>query len=308
MAWTPEDIPDLAGARAVVTGANSGIGFHTARELTAHGAHVVLAVRDEAKGREAAGRMGGRGRAVEVRPLDLADQASIRAFAEGQDEPLDLLVNNAGVMATPYRRTVDGFELQFGTNHLGHFALTGLLLDRLRAARAPRVVTVSSGAHRIGSIALDDLQSERGYRRWRAYGQSKLANLLFAFELQRRATAAGWDLESLAAHPGYAATNLQVRGPQMSGSAMGERLMRLGNVLFAQSDAMGARPTLRAAVDTTLPGGTYLGPSGGAEQRGDPVVVGSSQAARDAEMARRLWELSEDLTGVTYGWAPAPAV
>jgi NAD(P)-dependent dehydrogenase (short-subunit alcohol dehydrogenase family) len=262
---------DQSGRVAVVTGANSGIGFHTARELAAHGAKVVLAVRDvEGKGADAAARMTGD---VEVRHLDLADLASVRAFAAH-------------------------FELQFGTNHLGHFALTGLLLDRLRGGR---VTTVSSGAHNIGWMRFDDLMGERRYQRWLAYGQSKLANLLFAFELQRRADADGFDLTSTAAHPGYAATNLQMAGPQLEGSRVREALGRLGNVLLAQSDEMGALPTLYAATED-IPGGSYIGPDGFAEQRGHPKIVGANGRARDQESARRLWDVSEELTGVTFGF------
>src|SRR3954451_17041827 len=284
-----------SGRIAVVTGANSGIGFHAARELAAHGAEVILAVREpDGKGAAAAARMTGD---VEVRKLDLADLSSVRAFAGGVDE-LDLLVNNAGVMATPRRTTKDGFELQLGANHLGHFALTGLLLDKLRGGR---VTTVSSGAHNIGWMRFDDLMGERRYQRWLAYGQSKLANLLFAFELQRRADAAGFPLTSTAAHPGYAATNLQMAGPQLEGSRWREALGRFGNVLLAQSDEMGALPTLYAATED-LPGGTYIGPDGFAEQRGHPTIVGANGRARDERSARRLWEISEGLTAVTYGF------
>jgi len=285
---------DQAGRVAVVTGANSGIGFHAARELAAHGAKVVLAVRDtEGKGAAAASRMTGD---VEVRKLDLADLASVRAFAQDFDGPIDLLVNNAGVMAPPRRTTADGFELQFGTNHLGHFALTGLLLDRLRDGR---VTTVSSGAHNIGRINFDDLMGERRYQRWLAYGQSKLANLLFAYELQRRADAASFPLTSTAAHPGYAATNLQTAGPQLEVSKVRELLGRAGNALLAQSDEMGALPTLYAATED-LPGGTYIGPDGFMEQRGHPKIVNSNGRSRDEATARRLWDVSEELTGVTY--------
>jgi NAD(P)-dependent dehydrogenase (short-subunit alcohol dehydrogenase family) len=284
---------DQSGRTVVVTGANSGIGFHAARELAAHGAKVILAVRDaEGKGADAAARMTGD---VEVRKLDLADLSSVRAFASGIEQ-LDLLVNNAGVMATPRRETADGFELQLGTNHLGHFALTGLLLDKLRGGR---VTTVSSGAHNIGWMRFDDLMGERRYQRWLAYGQSKLANLLFAFELQRRADAAGFPLTSTAAHPGYAATNLQMAGPQLEGSRIRETLGRLGNKLLAQSDEMGALPTLYAATED-LPGGTYIGPDGFAEQRGHPKIVGANGRARNEDDAHRLWEVSEDLTDVTY--------
>jgi len=287
---------DQSGRVAVVTGANSGVGFHAARELAAHGARVILAVRDaEGKGADAAARMSGE---LEVRRLDLADLSSVRSFAEGFEGRLDLLVNNAGVMATPRRTTADGFELQLGTNHLGHFALTGLLLDRLRGGR---VTTVSSGAHNMGWIRFDDLMGERRYQRWLAYGQSKLANLLFAFELQRRADAAGFELTSTAAHPGYAATNLQMAGPQLEGSRAREMLGRLGNVLIAQSDEMGALPTLYAATED-IPGGSYVGPDGFMEQRGHPKLVGANGRARDEESARRLWEVSEELTGVSYAF------
>jgi NAD(P)-dependent dehydrogenase (short-subunit alcohol dehydrogenase family) len=279
--WTAQDIPDQAGRRVVVTGANSGIGFEAARELAAHGARVIVACRDLTKGAEAAARMTGD---VELRRLDLADLASVREFAAGVDGPLDLLVNNAGVMAPPRRTTADGFELQIGTNHLGHFALTGLLLGNLLAGDEPRVVTVSSGAHRIGRIDFDDLQSERRYFRWGAYGQSKLANLLFAFELQRRA---GLSLLSVAAHPGYAATNLQGRS------------LAVFNLLVAQSAAMGALPTLYAAT-ADIPPAAYVGPGGPGELRGPPALVSASGAARDEAAAARLWEVSERLTGVAF--------
>jgi NAD(P)-dependent dehydrogenase (short-subunit alcohol dehydrogenase family) len=307
--WTEADIPDQRGRTAVVTGANSGIGFQAARALAEHGARVVLAVRDPDKGEAAAERvvMGAPQAArPEVRRLDLADLASVRAFAEAFGEPLDLLVNNAGVMALPRRTTADGFEMQFGTNHLGHFALTGLLLDRLLERPGARVVTVSSGAHRTGRIRFDDLQGERRYQRWLAYGQSKLANLLFAAELQRRATAAGLDLLSVAAHPGYASTNLQVRGAQMDGSTIKEQGALLLNRLVGQSEEMGALPTLYAATAPDVRGGGYFGPDGPFEGRGHPRPVGRSGAARDEAVARRLWEVSEELTGVRYlSGAPA---
>jgi NAD(P)-dependent dehydrogenase (short-subunit alcohol dehydrogenase family) len=256
-------------------------------------------VRDPARGEEAAARMTGE---VAVARLDLADLASVREFAEGVHGPIDLLVNNAGVMATPLRRTADGFELQIGTNHLGHFALTGLLLDRLLAGREPRVVTVSSGAHRMGRIDFDDLNAERRrYRRWGAYGQSKLANLLFAFELQRRA---GLALLSAAAHPGYAATNLQTSGPELDGISLQGRAMAVFNRVVAQSDEMGALPTLYAAT-MDVPPAAYVGPGGLQEMRGHPTLVSASSAARDEDAARRLWELSERLTGVSFAFAAA---
>jgi NAD(P)-dependent dehydrogenase (short-subunit alcohol dehydrogenase family) len=294
--WTTAALPKMDGRTVVVTGANSGIGQAAARELGRAGAHVVLAVRDLEKGERAAAEVPGD---REVRRLDLADLASVRAFAEAWSGDLDVLVNNAGVMAVPEGRTADGFELQFGTNHLAHFALTGLLLPAI----TDRVVTVSSGAHRMGRIDLDDLNWERRrYRRWPAYGQSKLANLLFTMELQRRLDVAGSPVRALAAHPGWAATNLQGR----SGNPVLDVAMRVSNRFFAQSEAMGALPTLYAVAED-LPGGTYVGPDGRAEQRGHPTVVGRSAAARDADVARRLWERSEELTGVHFPLTPSTA-
>jgi NAD(P)-dependent dehydrogenase (short-subunit alcohol dehydrogenase family) len=289
MTWTANDLPNLDGKTFVVTGANSGIGLITARELARHGARVVLAVRDESRGRQAAATISGN---TEVRRLDLADLSSVRAFAEGWSGDLDVLINNAGVMAVPKAKTKDGFELQFGTNHLGHFALTNLLLPHI----TDRVTTVSSGAHRMGSIQLDDLNWERHrYWRWRAYGQAKLANLLFTSELQRRLAAAGSPLRATAAHPGYASTNLQSH----TGSALQNGMMAIGNRLFAQSDEMGALPTLYAATQD-IPGNSYVGPDGRGEQRGHPTLVGRSKAALDDDTARRLWDVSEQLTGVTF--------
>jgi NAD(P)-dependent dehydrogenase (short-subunit alcohol dehydrogenase family) len=295
-AWTAQDVPDQTGRSVVVTGANSGIGLQAARVLAERGADVVLAVRDITRGEAAAGRMQG---AVEVRRLDLADLASVREFAARAPARIDVLVNNAGVMALPEGRTADGFELQFGTNHLGHFALTGLLLERLRGAE-PRVVTVSSGLHKRGRIDFDDLQSERAYDKWAAYGQSKLANLLFAYELQRRASAAGLPLRSLAAHPGLAATNLWAGGA--AGATLSERVAARFGTLIGQSDAMGAEPTLYAATAPGISGGAYVGPGGFNEMRGHPKLVDSSAASKDEAAARRLWEASEDLTGVRYAF------
>jgi len=299
--WTVADIPDQSGRVIVVTGANSGLGLVTARELARAGATVVLAVRDAPKGERAAQTMSGE---REVRHLDLSDLSSVGAFVEDfPHERVDVLINNAGVMAPPRRTTADGFELQFGTNHLGHFALTGRLLPRLRAASEPRVVTLSSGAHRLGSIHFDDLQGERRYNNWLWYGQSKLANLMFCFELQKRATAAGWDVRSLAAHPGYARTNLQFAGPHW----YEQWIMRLTNPLLGQSDAMGALPTLFAATAPAVPGGSFVGPDGFMEQRGHPHIVTAAGKAYDEEAWRRLWEISEELTGVRYELAPASA-
>jgi NAD(P)-dependent dehydrogenase (short-subunit alcohol dehydrogenase family) len=294
--WTAQDLPRLDGRTFVVTGANSGIGFAAARELGRAGARVVLAVRDVAKGEAAAASIPGE---TEVRRLDLADLESIHAFADAWEGDIDVLVNNAGVMALPERRTKDGFEMQIGTNHLGHFALTNLLLEHVR----DRVVVVASGAHRMGSIHLDDLNWEHhGYSRWRAYGQSKLANLLFMSELQRRLDEAGSSVRALAVHPGWAATNLQHRTENVVQNAF----MAVGNRVWAQSEEMGALPTLFAATQD-LPGDTYIGPDGLGEGRGHPTIVGRSGAARDMETAAALWELSEELTGVAFPLTPAVA-
>ena len=281
-------IPDQSGRTVVVTGGNSGLGLETARTLAAAGAHVVLAVRDTAKGEAAAAQLSG---STEVRELDLADLSSVRAFAEAWDRPLDLLINNAGIMMVAEGRTADGFERQIGTNHLGHFALTNLLLPQVTG----RVVTVSSSLHNGPQVSLDDLDLTRGYKPTRAYQQSKLANLLFTSELQRRLTAAGSPVLAMAAHPGYSATNLQSHhaNPLMN------KLMWVGNKLLATSAEFGSRPTVHAAV-ADLPGDTYVGPGGFQGVRGAPAPVSRSREARDAEAARRLWEISEERTGVTW--------
>lgn len=303
--WTESDIPDQTGRVAVVTGANTGIGFTAARALAAHHATVVLAVRDVPKGQAAAARIVAAvpQADVSVQRLDLGSLASIREAAEalGSAYPrIDLLINNAGVMYTPRGRTADGFELQLGTNHLGHFALTGLLLERLLAAPASRVVTVSSVGHRIrAAIHFDDLQSERSYDRVAAYGQAKLANLLFTYELQRRLAASGASTSALAAHPGVAATELARNSP-----AWVKVAMTLGAPLL-QTPERGALPTLRAATDPSAAGGQYYGPGGLAEARGYPVVVPSSAQSHDSALQARLWAVSEDLTGVRFaGLAP----
>lgn len=307
--WTAAEIPDQAGRLAVVTGANSGLGLVTARELARAGASVVLACRSAGKGDRAALAIRAAVPAadVSVRELDLADLASVRGFATrlaAQIDRLDLLIANAGVMAPPRRITTDGFESQLATNHLGHFALGGLLLGKLLAAPAPRVVTVSSAAHRIGTIDFEDLQGERRYNNWRAYGQSKLANLLFCFELARRASAAGTSLRSVAAHPGYAATNLQFAGP----AAWHERaMMAVANKVLAQSAEMGALPTLYAASAPDLPSGSFAGPGGLAEGRGYPRIVTAAGKAYDEQAQMALWEVSEQLTGVRYEFRSAPA-
>jgi NAD(P)-dependent dehydrogenase (short-subunit alcohol dehydrogenase family) len=294
-------MPDQHGRVAIVTGANSGLGAAIARELARAGATVVMAVRNREKGERAVEEVRSHvpDAALELRDLDLGDLASVRAFASQHQGRLDLLVNNAGIMAPPRRETHDGFESQFGTNHLGHFALTGLLMPRLLEAPEPRVVTQSSGAHRIGRINFDDLQGERRYINWLAYGQSKLANLMFALELQRRASAAGSALRSLAAHPGYARTNLQFASPPW----YEQLVMRITNPLIGQSADMGALPALYAATVPDLPGGTFVGPDGFMEQRGHPKVVKGAGRAYDEEGQRRLWEVSEELTGVRYDFA-----
>src|SRR5271166_302054 len=288
--WTADDMPDLSGKTIVVTGGNSGIGYEAALEFARKRAEVILACRDLGKARTAAAQISASspGARVGVMELDLANLASVRGFSDAfhlEHPALHVLCNNAGVMAIPYRQTVDGFEMQFGTNHLGHFALTGLLLDRLLATEGARVVNVSSGAHRMGKIRFDDLQWHNGYRKWMAYGQSKLANLLFTFELQRRADAAGAKLLSVACHPGYAATNLQAAGPQMQGSSGMESLWGTMNGIFAQSAAMGALPTLYAATSPDVRGGDYIGPDGIAEMWGHPTKVACSSPAKDPAVA-----------------------
>jgi NAD(P)-dependent dehydrogenase (short-subunit alcohol dehydrogenase family) len=300
--WTADQIPDQTGRTAVVTGANSGLGLSTARELARAGAHVVLACRNLEKGEAALAEVGS---GAELEALDLASLDSVRAFAErflASHEGLDLLINNAGLMAPPRGVTADGFELQFGTNVLGHFALTGRLLGALEGREDARVVTLSSNAHKLGRINFDDLQSERRYNRWRAYNQSKLGDLLLALELDRRLRAAGSTVRSVAAHPGYSATNLQSAAPP----ALDRAVMVVTNHLLAQSEDMGALPTLYAATQPGLEGGTYVGPDGFMEQRGHPEPVTPAKAARDEETARRLWDVCEALTGVHYDF-PARA-
>ncbi|MBN2196626.1 MAG: SDR family oxidoreductase [Polyangiaceae bacterium] len=302
--FTEARVPDLAGQIVIVTGANSGLGFETARVLAAHHALVVMAGRnrercDAARDRIRAVHPAAR---IEVALLDLANLSSVRRFARefAENHPrVDVLCNNAGVMATPLVRTADGFELQLGTNHFGPFALTGLLLPLLLASPVARVVTVSSPMHRPGTIPFDDLDGQVRYRKWRAYCASKLANLLFAFELDRRARVAGVALTSVAAHPGYAATNLQFASTRAMGPV--ERwVLAVGHLLFAQSAPRGALPQLYAATMPGVAGGEYFGPRGPFELWGAPRRVGASARAQNAEDARRLWELSVERTGVTY--------
>ncbi len=300
--WTAEQIPDQRGRVAVVTGANSGLGLVIARELARHHARVVLACRDLDKGQRALDtiRDAAPDALLELLELDLESLHSISAFAEGvcaTHDGIDLLINNAGVMAPPRRETADGFELQLGTNHLGHFALTAQIIGAMQHREDARVVTLASNAHKMGRIDFDDLQSQRRYRRWSAYGQSKLANLMFALELDRRLRASGSHLKSLAAHPGYAATNLQAAAAPM----LDRLAMRATNSLVAQSADMGALSPLYAATHPGLEGGVYVGPDGIGEFRGHPHVSSPNRAARDLDVAERLWEVSEGLTGVRFG-------
>ncbi|MFF4543162.1 oxidoreductase [Streptomyces sp. NPDC001406] len=300
--WNAHDIPGLAGRTAVVTGANSGLGYVTARELAREGARVVLACRSEARGRAAVDRVLAEVPGAEARfgRLDLGDLASVRDFAGGLPyDRLDLLVNNAGVMAPPYGTTADGFETQFGVNHLGHFALTGLLMPALLAAPGARVVTLSSAMHALANIDIRDLNSERRYRRWIAYARSKTANLLFTHELARRLAATGADMVAAAAHPGYAATNLQTAGPRSEGRRGAERLMELGNRLFAQPAEAGALPTLYAATAPDVRPDSFFGPSF-AMWRGAPEPSWRAPWTRNDEAGTRLWDASERLTGVHY--------
>ncbi|MDH6490420.1 oxidoreductase [Streptomyces sp. SAI-127] len=300
--WSAKAIPDQSGRVAVITGANSGIGYVTARELARRGARVLLACRSEARGAGAGERLVAEvpGAQVQFARLDLGDLSCVRQFAAAYPyDRLDLLVNNAGVMALPYGTTADGFETQFGTNHLGHFALTGLLLPTLLETPAARVVTVSSTAHALANIDIDDLNSERRYRRWVAYARSKTANLLFVHELARRLAAHGSDVVAAAAHPGYAATNLQTAGPKMAGRRAAERFMRVGNRFFAQSADAGALPTLYAATAPDVPPDSFTGPSL-AGWRGSPAPSWRAPWTRDDRASQRLWAASEELTGVTY--------
>ena len=301
--WTSKQIPDQSGRTAIVTGANSGLGLSTARELARRGASVVLACRNAEKGAAALRTIeeSAPGAQLELAELDLGSLASVEAFALGfrsshGGQGLDLLINNAGVMAPPRRETADGFELQLGTNLLGHFALTGRLIELMEGHEDARVVTLSSNAHKMGKINFEDLQSERRYMRWSAYGQSKLADLMFALELDRRLRAAGSATKSLAAHPGYAATNLQTA----AAPALDRVFMQVTNLVMAQSADMGALPILYAATQPGLQGGSYIGPDGIGEFRGHPRVVSPNRAARDEQVAARLWEVAEELTAVRF--------
>ncbi len=304
--WTADQIGDLSGRSALVTGANSGIGLRAAEALAGAGAKVLMGCRDPSKAARAlSGLLDAHpGADAKVIQLDLADLGAIARTATEVSEmsgPLDLLINNAGVMAPPRMETADGFELQLGTNHLGHFALTGRLLPKLLAADAARIVNVSSTAHRQGKMDFEDLNWEQSYSRWPAYGRSKLANLLFTFELDRRLRAADQRAIAVACHPGYSATNLQSAGPgEGTLGLVLKPVMKLTNVFLAQSDEMGALPTLYAATAADVEGGDYIGPDGIAEARGHPTKVGCSSRARAVEDADRLWDASVELTGVDY--------
>lgn len=306
--WNVHDIPDQSGRVAVVTGANSGLGYVTARELARKGARVVLACRSEARGATARERLVREvpSAQAELRRLDLANLGSVRDFAAAFPyDRLDLLVNNAGVMALPYGTTADGFERQFGVNHLGHFALTGLLLPALLGTPGARVVTVSSQLHAMANIDIDDLGGEHRYRRWVAYARSKTANLLFTHELARRLAGQGADLVAVAAHPGYADTNLQTAGPRMSGHRVGERLVRVANRVFSQPAEAGALPVLYAATAPDVAADSFTGPSF-AGWRGPPAPSRRAPWTFDDRAGARLWAESERLTGVVYEGVDKP--
>ena len=299
--WTTGQIPPQTGKTVLITGANSGIGYQAALELARHGAHVLMGVRSRQKGEAALARLlrEALGASAEVVELDMASLSSIRRFNESYAGPLDVLVNNAGVMALPTRElTEDGFERQFGTNHLGHFALTGLLMPKLLAASAPRVVTVSSLAHRNGKMDFDNLQSEKRYVPWDAYNQSKLANLLFARELDRRARAAGLGLRSIPVHPGISRTSIVDNGP--GGGSLKMVMLKVLSPLITQDDAAGALPTLYGATAPEAKGGEYIGPDGFQAFRGSPTVEQPRPQALDEAAGKRLWTVSEQLTGVVY--------
>ncbi|TCN34381.1 NAD(P)-dependent dehydrogenase (short-subunit alcohol dehydrogenase family) [Kribbella sp. VKM Ac-2500] len=299
MSWSTADIPDLTGRRALVTGATSGVGYETALELLRHGADVIVAARNPEKTARAAADLtaASGGRRPEVLDLDLSDLAGVEKAADRVEGPLDLLVNNAGVMAPPYRQTADGFELQMGTNHLGHFALTARLLPRLLEAEHPRVVTVSSFMHKtVRGLSQADFRAEQSYSKWDAYGKSKLANLLFTLELDRRARAAGSNLLSAGSHPGYARTHLQTAGPQLAGRNLEARIIGGFSGLLAQSAAAGAWPSLYAATSPEVRPGSYFGPAF-LGYRGVPKVARPSRTAQDPELAQRLWKWSVEATG-----------
>ncbi|RDZ44292.1 short-chain dehydrogenase [Haloferax sp. Atlit-10N] len=305
--WTAADAPDLSGKTVIVTGANSGLGFEATRAFAEKGAHVVMACRSLDRGEDAMAdiRDSVPAASLTLSELDLADLDSVRRFADefaAEHGALHALCNNAGVMAIPRRETAQGFETQFGVNHLGHFVLNARLFPTLRDTPGEtRLVAMSSGLHERGRMDFDDLQGERDYDEWDAYAQSKLANLLFAFELDRRLTAAGIDdVLSVGAHPGYADTNLQFRGPEASGSTLRYWMSKLGNAIFAQSAEMGALPLLYAATSPAVESGEYVGPQGLFGMRGNPGIAEPSDRARDPETAARLWEVSAELTDTRF--------
>ncbi|WP_250655857.1 oxidoreductase [Alkalimarinus coralli] len=304
MKWTTNDIPNLNGKVAIVTGANGGLGLVAAKALASKGCHVVMACRSIEKANAAADeiRQQHPTASVEIITLDLSSLESIKQFSDQihkRFQAIDILCNNAGVMDIPYRKTTDGFEMQFGTNHLGHFALTGHLLDLIAHTEGARIVTTSSLMHIPGKINFNDLHSEEGYSGWKAYFQSKLANLLFTFELQRKLKNAGAKAISVASHPGYASTNLQLVGAQMGGASMQEKVWKTMNNCVAQSAEMGTLPTLYAATHPNIQGGDYIGPNV-MGWRGYPKKVGASKRAKDADLAAKLWSVSENLTGVAF--------
>lgn len=303
--WTVDDIPELTGKVVVVTGANSGIGYEVIRALAGKGAHVVMACRNLEKAESAAAHILEEAphAFLEIIKIDLADLSSVKNFAHKFSETyqsLHILCNNAGVMFPPYGQTTDGFELQFGINHLGHFALTGLLMSQLLKTGNARIVTMSSWGHYYGKMNFDDINWETSYNRIWAYCRSKLANLLFTYELQRKLEVCGSEVISMAAHPGWSATNLQSTGLKMGGGRLMRLFFIIGNPLLAQSASMGALPMLYAATAPDIVGGDYIGPSGFREWRGYPKKTCSSEQSYDEEMAKNLWEVSEELTGVRY--------
>jgi NAD(P)-dependent dehydrogenase (short-subunit alcohol dehydrogenase family) len=304
--WTPAEMPDQSGRTVVVTGANSGIGFEATRAFAGAGAHVVMACRSTERAANARDEITADypGASLTVRELDLADLGSVAAFAdwfETEFDALHVLANNAGVMAIPRSETADGFETQFGVNHLGHVALTARLLGLLRRSKGEsRVVTQSSGVHERGRIDFTDLQSTESYDKWGAYAQSKLANVLFAYELDRRLRAANASVTSVACHPGYADTNLQFRGPEAEGSKLRLLAMKAANAVLGQSAERGAWPLLYAAAHPDVDGGEYVGPGGFLNMRGHPEPQESSDRSHDESTARHLWDVSEDLTGTSF--------
>jgi NAD(P)-dependent dehydrogenase (short-subunit alcohol dehydrogenase family) len=307
--WTVDQLPDCTDRTVLITGANSGLGFEATRAFAANGAAVIMACRSTDRGEEAASEIrdtvGNTGATLNVRECDLASLDSVESFATGVTrdyDGIDVLCNNAGVMAVPRQETEDGFEKQFGVNHLGHFALTGHVLELLlQSDGESRVVAHSSRAHESGEIDFEDLNHEQSYGKWEAYGQSKLANLLFAYELQRRLEAADiTDTISVGCHPGYAATNLQYRGPKQAGSTLRMGMMRVANAVFGQSASQGALPLLYASTAPDVEGGDYYGPGGFMTMRGSPEKQSSNEASYDEGDAELLWEKSEELTGVTY--------